>query len=224
MTLSTPLLKSNSTPSCTLCLANSPVVLYKNRYTYFHCLDCGLVFANPDERLSPHEEKKRYDQHQNSPGDSGYRNFLNQLFSPLSEVIPPNSFGLDYGSGPGPTLSVMFEEAGYRMNIYDPFYAQDSDVLQKQYDFITTTETVEHFYSPAEEFKKLWDLLKPGGFLGIMTLMLPNPEEFSSWHYIKDDTHVAFYSQKTFRWLADLWSAKLTFHGNRVIILQKVSK
>jgi hypothetical protein len=208
--------------ACILCDSPDTLFFHQNHYTYFHCSNCGLVFANPYERLSPKEEKKRYDRHENSPDDPGYRNFLSQLFAPLNKLLPPEQFGLDYGSGPGPTLSVMFEEAGHKMNIYDPFYENNLSVLYRKYDFITTTETVEHFYNPGEELEKLWNMLKPGGYLGIMTLLLTDPDSFDSWHYPGDDTHVTFYQKKTFQWIADSFSAKqLTFHGNRVIIMQK---
>lgn len=209
-------------PSCILCGEQSPPVFLKNSlYTYLGCSQCGLVFVNPEERLPAGEEKQRYDHHQNNPGDEGYRSFLNQLFEPLNRELKSGSYGLDYGAGPGPTLHLMFEEAGHRMEIYDPFYANNPEVLQNRYDFITCTETAEHFYDPAGEFQKLWSLLKPGGILGIMTLMLTKPDAFSNWHYARDDTHVAFYREETFRWLAKNFPAEVTFLGNRVILLAK---
>ncbi|MCG2589203.1 class I SAM-dependent methyltransferase [Rhodohalobacter sulfatireducens] len=174
------------------------------------------------ERLDPSSEKQRYDQHENDPEDEDYRDFLSQLFIPLINKLKPQSYGLDYGAGPGPTLSVMLEEAGQSMEIYDPFYANKPTVLGKRYDFITSTETVEHFYNPAVEFEQLWPLLKSGGYFGIMTLLRPEDETFSEWHYTHDETHVSFYSKKTFRWIADWLKADLTFYGDRVIILKKL--
>lgn len=185
------------------------------------CPECGLIFVDPSQRLVPDEEKKRYDFHENSPDDPGYRTFLNQLFEPMNARLPAGSFGLDYGSGPGPTLHLMFEEAGHHMMIYDPFYAKDETVFEQTFDFITVTETAEHFYDPANEFKKLWSLLKPGGYLGIMTLLVPEKIPFKEWHYIKDDTHVSLYSTKTFQWLADGYEAELDILGERVIMLRK---
>jgi 2-polyprenyl-3-methyl-5-hydroxy-6-metoxy-1,4-benzoquinol methylase len=107
------------------------------------------------------------------------------------------------------------------MRIYDPFYANHPDALSKQYDFITCTETAEHFYDPREEFKRLWDLLKPGGKLGIMTLLRPGDESFAGWHYIKDDTHVSLYSRNTFKWLAKSFHSEIEIISNRVIFLKK---
>lgn len=190
-------------------------------YDYLNCKNCDLIYVSPGQRLDPDEEKSRYDLHENNPDDHRYRKFLSQLFDPLQDKLKQGSFGLDFGSGPGPTLSVMFEEEGHRMNIYDPFYAADPAVFELQYDFITTTETAEHLYHPRVEFDRLWNCLKPGGFLGIMTKIVPSHDQFPDWHYRKDDTHVTFYSEKTFQWMAEHYDASLDIIGERTVILEK---
>jgi SAM-dependent methyltransferase len=208
--------------SCTLCNSNKTHPILKDTpFTYHTCSNCGLYFVEPGQRLEPGVEKSRYDQHENSPDDPDYRKFLSQLFDPLNDRLPPKQFGLDFGSGPGPALSVMFEEAGHKMNIFDPFYANNLSVFNENYDFITITETAEHLFEPRKEFEKLWNILKPGGYLGIMTKLLLKPEKFKTWHYRKDDTHVTFYQKETFKWLADFLGAEVEFFGDRVIILRK---
>lgn len=208
--------------SCILCKQNRTSIHYTSKiYTYLHCPNCDLVFVNPRERLAYAEEKMRYDHHQNDPEDPNYRKFLSQLFDPLNKELKPSSCGLDYGSGPGPALSVMFEEAGHQMEIFDPFYSNNPAVLNNTYDFITTTETAEHFYQPKKEFERLWKMLAPGGYLGIMTLLRPENTPLEEWHYIRDDTHVSLYSEKTFLWLSEKWNAELTIIGDRVIIMKK---
>lgn len=57
----------------------------------------------------------------------------------------------------------MFEEAGHEMAIFDKFYAPDSKVFRKRYDFITATEVLEHLKKPKVELNRLWALLPPGG-------------------------------------------------------------
>ena len=121
--------------------------LYSKHETgeYRLCLECSLVFVLASEHLNAQEEKERYDLHTNSPDDPGYREYLKKVQEPVCErleegmfVKPASLLGLDFGSGPGPTLSKMFEESGYRMNIYDPYYAKDEKVLEEKYDFITS--------------------------------------------------------------------------------------
>ena len=59
--------------------------------------------------------------------------------------------GLDFGCGPGPALANMMQSDGYEMEIYDPFFFPNKDALSKKYDFITCTETAEHFFNPHDE-------------------------------------------------------------------------
>ncbi|WP_203434339.1 methyltransferase domain-containing protein [Nitrosococcus halophilus] len=93
--------------------------------------------------------------HDNDPGDPAYRRFLSRLFKSVCARVAPPARGLDFGSGPGPTLSLMFTEAGYGMAIYDPFYAPDPAALRQTYDFVTASEVAEHLYAPGEVFTQL---------------------------------------------------------------------
>ncbi|CAN5400893.1 class I SAM-dependent methyltransferase [soil metagenome] len=188
---------------------------------YYHCGECDLIFVLPEQRISAGEEFSRYEMHENDPADPGYRKFLARLFKPLIKKLPEKSCGLDFGSGPGPTLHLMFEEAGHTMRIYDPFFAMDSSVFDEQYDFITTTETAEHLHDPLKELSRLWGCLKPGGYLGVMTHRWTTVEKFKNWHYINDDTHVIFFHENTFRWLQKRWDAGLEIYERDVVIFEK---
>jgi len=114
------------------------------RRDYYRCPVCCLVFVPPWQFLSAEEEKKRYDLHRNSPEDPGYRRFLSRMFIPLQQWLATGSDGLDFGSGPEPMLSRMFEEAGHSMTLFDHFYEHAPAALERPYDFITATEVVEH--------------------------------------------------------------------------------
>lgn len=159
--------------------------------------------------------------HENSPADQAYRRFLGRLFEPLNSRLELNSRGLDFGSGPGPTLSVMFKEAGHSVAIYDPHYSPDKRPLGVQYDFVTCTEVVEHFRNPCEDLNRLWSCVRPGGVLGVMTKLVIDADAFSTWHYKNDQTHVGFFSRETFQWLAKKWFAQLEVIGRDVMIFSK---
>ena len=207
---------------CPLCKSGVRETFHRDRRRdYYRCRTCGLTFIPPEQYPGVDAEKAEYDLHRNSPHDAGYRRFLSRFIEPMIEGLVPGRFGLDFGCGPGPTLSLMFEEAGYDMVLYDRFYADDKSVLKRKYDFITATEVVEHLHHPMEELDGLWDCLKKGGRLGIMTKLALNEAAFSKWHYKNDDTHVCFFSEKTARWLADRWQAKLTFADKDVLIYDK---
>ena len=207
---------------CPLCRASEGRPFYQDIREYFLCPVCTLVFVLPYQFLSPKEEKSVYDLHENSADDPGYRRFLARIFDPLSQRLAPNSCGLDFGSGPGPTLSVMFEEAEHSMEIYDPFYAPEIKLFQQQYDFIVASEVVEHLHYPRQELDRLWSCLKPNGLLGIMTKRVIGQEAFSRWHYKNDPTHVCFFSTETFRWLADKWCSRLTVPNKDVVLFTKI--
>lgn len=169
---------------------------------YLRCARCRLTFLHPDHRLPPGQERARYEEHENDPADPRYRAFLDRLAGPLAARLAPGMEGLDYGSGPGPTLSRMLEERGFPMEIWDPFFAPDPAPLERRYDFVTCTETAEHFFEPGEELRRLDGLLRRPGWLALMTRVLEDDEGFSEWWYVRDPTHVSFYRPETLEWIA----------------------
>jgi hypothetical protein len=116
---------------------------------------------------------------------------------------------------------MMLEDQGCSMTCYDPYYAPNPEALDKTYDFITCTETFEHFYHPDKEWRLLLRLLKPGGWLGVMTKLIDDMDQFAQMHYIQDRTHVSFFSRKTFQFLADQDNLIVEFFGDNVILLHK---
>lgn len=207
---------------CPLCNTKDAGKFHKDKYReYFRCVNCRLIFIPPKYFLSPEAEKAEYENHNNSPDDPKYRLFLSRLFNPMQKLLAPKSNGLDFGSGPGPTMSVMFEEAGHSMSLYDCFYAPDKSVLEKQYDFITATEVVEHLYQPKKELDMLWGCLKPNGYLCILTKLASELEMFDGWHYANELSHVCFFAKETFEWLAGQWYAEVKFVSEDVIVFRK---
>ena len=192
----------------------------KNR-AYLRCVRCELVFVPGKYRLSAQEERATYALHQNDARDQGYRQFLTRLSEPLLEKLDTHQHGLDFGCGPGPALSVLLQEQGHQVDLYDPFFFADDSVFDKEYDFICATEVVEHLRDPDKEFSALFGMLKTGGWLGIMTKMVIDRQAFSQWHYIRDMTHICFYSQGTFEYLAKRFNAELEFAASDVILLYK---
>ena len=210
---------------CIFCFAPGAGLFHTDKHRrYLRCGECQLTFVPSAQHLCPVEEKRHYDRHENNPADQGYRRFLSRLFDPLVDRLEPGARGLDFGSGPGPTLSLMFGERGFPVAIYDVYYAPDASVLVDGYDFITATEVVEHLADPRRELERLWSLLRPGGWLGLMTKLALDEQAFSRWHYKTDPTHIAFFSRHTFEWLARHWQAEVTFCGADVILLRKPAR
>ncbi|RXJ72643.1 2-polyprenyl-3-methyl-5-hydroxy-6-metoxy-1,4-benzoquinol methylase [Veronia nyctiphanis] len=208
--------------TCPLCASDNFADFHQDkRRRYFRCGHCFLVFVDPASFLSADEEKAIYQQHENSPDDVGYRQFLSRIAEPLHKCMPSAQSGLDFGCGPGPTLSLMLEDKGHSVALYDPFFVPDGAALNKTYDFVTCTEAIEHFHYPKREWGQLISLIKPGGWLALMTKLVKDAEAFSRWHYKNDPTHVSFFSRETFRFLADRDGLDVDFVGNDVILLRK---
>lgn len=214
-----------SAPTCPVCRADRVRFFqHVGEQFYWRCERCQATFLEPGQRLDKTAEKAHYDHHQNAVDDDGYRQFLNRLAEPLLARLARNpahqQHGLDYGCGPGPALAAMMQEAGHAMSVWDPIYAPDRHALHRRYDFITCTEVLEHCHEPARTFAHMIDLLRPGGWLGLMTTFQTDDERFAHWHYRRDPTHVVFYRTFTLRYLADEHGCSIEFPAANVALLQ----
>ena len=188
---------------CIVCSSNQVEPFQtSDNLNYWHCNSCGAKFLDRKHYIDEDAEKKRYLEHENIIEDEGYRNFLSKLSNPLIGKIHTSAKGLDFGCGHGPALADIFTKNKYSIDLYDPFFFPNKEIFSKTYDFITCTETAEHFFNPKKEFDLMNALLKKDGWLGLMTCFLTTHDAFDSWHYRRDPTHVVFYAEKTFEVIA----------------------
>ena len=188
---------------CPLCLGKSTWTLHQKvtGESYHKCLDCNLIFLNPQFHLKPDEELRRYQSHENDPEQKGYQDFLAPVIAAVRNSQLMKAEGLDFGCGPNSVVIHTLKKEGYNIKGYDPYFHDDSKLLQKKYDYIVCTEVIEHFYKPFEEFARLRSLLKPLGSLYLKTSLTDSVEDFEKWHYHRDPSHVCFYSEKSIRWI-----------------------
>jgi SAM-dependent methyltransferase len=198
-----PMVERSVALDCPLCRGRDVAAFVEvDQKQYLRCPTCQLTFVAPAAWLSQEAEHTHYLSHENNVDDPGYRRFLSRLADPLLERLPVHSCGLDYGCGPGPALAHILREAGHDVALYDPFFEVHEGALAATYDFVTCTEVAEHFHDPAKEFDLFDRLLRPGGWLGIMTCFLTDDDKFAAWHYRKDPTHVVFYKHATLAMIA----------------------
>jgi 2-polyprenyl-3-methyl-5-hydroxy-6-metoxy-1,4-benzoquinol methylase len=215
------MMRPPQTPACPLCACEELDAYFEDKKrVYLRCRSCRLVHVPERYWLSHQDEKAIYDFHQNSPQDAGYRQFLSRLSVPLLTKLKPQQQGLDFGCGPGPTLSVLLEEQGHQVDLYDPYYRDDRTVFAKRYDFVCATEVVEHLQCPGDEFTTLFGLLRPGGWLAVMTKLVEDLNAFGQWQYIRDMTHICFYCEDTFHYISWRFDAELQFFDNNVVLLR----
>ena len=76
-----------------------------NNKLYYQCEKCNGIFLDTNYFISPEEQKKRYEKHNNSLEDAGYKKFLMGFIDPVLEYLINNKFIknmlniLDLGSG-----------------------------------------------------------------------------------------------------------------------------
>jgi SAM-dependent methyltransferase len=193
-----------------------------NRYE--RCGACQATFLNPEQRLSIEDEHAQYRLHRNDPNDQDYRRFLSKLAGPLLQKLPPGAKGLDYGCGSGPALACMLREAGHLVRLFDPLFFPDPEPLEDLYDFIVCAEVIEHFHRPAEEFARFDRMLRPGGWLALMTCFQTDDIRFENWHYRRDPTHVVFFREATLRDVARRFGWRCEIPVKDVALMQKPYK
>lgn len=193
---------------------------------YWQCGNCALVFVPEAFHISSEAEKALYDLHENDPNDLGYRRFLSRAVTPIVQHFadhpdPQVLQGLDFGCGPGPTVSLLLAEAGLRCANYDLYYFDDRALLTQPYDFIISTEVFEHLAAPFEAFAQLIPLLKSGGIFVIMTQRPLDLAAFSRWGYTLDPTHITFFREASFAWVAEHFGLAVIAVERDVVVLQK---
>ncbi|WP_442845454.1 class I SAM-dependent methyltransferase [Leeuwenhoekiella sp. H156] len=186
---------------CTLC--KHPAVHFGNfqNRNYNRCTYCASVFLDSIDLPSASREEKRYQQHQNSTSNSGYIDFLSPLITVVTKNHGKAETGLDYGSGPNPVLTNLLKNRGFVVTAYDLFFSKNPDALQQSYDYVLCCEVIEHFHKPAESFRELFDLLKPGGSLYCKTNLLTPDINFKDWWYKNDFTHSFFYTTEALAYI-----------------------
>ena len=209
--------------NCTLCDSSSTeFAITRLGKQYFQCSNCKLVFLNPKQQMGFFEEKARYQTHNNDIRQAGYRRFLNQMWEPLRDSLPHKDVSiLDFGCGPTKAFAELALEDGFVVESYDPYFFNDKDVLNRKYDVLWCSEVFEHFNSPAESVDKVFSLVNPGGAVAVMTDSYPHdPEEFKSWGYHNDPTHITFYSSDTMNWIAQKYKFDVSVLSKRVQIFK----
>lgn len=176
--------------------------------------------------LTPGQERARYCRHQNTSDNQGYVQFLTAAVDCLRRHVGGPSAGcriLDYGAGPTPVLVEILKREGYQAVGYDPYFGEDARVLsQGPFDAVISTETVEHFRNPGTEWIHLLDHVRPGGILVVMTALVVPGVDLVRWHYANDPTHVAFYSETTFRHISARWGLQwVECNGKNVVAFRK---
>ncbi len=193
---------------------------------YYRCQNCDFIFLDEEYYMDEQEQVHHYRQHNNSLDNKGYVDFLTGFIrtAGIDRLTGINN-ALDFGCGPGPVLKVLLERLGMDVDIYDPFFFPEKVFEDKQYDLITCTEVLEHLQDPLATLALLESLLKENGVLAVMTLFHTTAHDFGKWWYLKDPTHVCFYSPRTFEWIQDNFNFTIeSIDYRNTCVLRKIVK
>ena len=210
---------------CPLCLsADNDLFSKDDSREYRKCNVCSLIFVPSNFHLSLSDEKSRYDHHDNSYNNIGYRKYLEGVASEIESVGINFSSGdtLDYGSGKERVLSRILEDRGYSVTSYDPLYGLNIQDDQT-FDNIIVIEAIEHFVNVNEELETMLSHLKDSGKIFVQTKMY-NEEEcgpFVNWWYKRDITHISFFSPQSVEWIEKRFDLKATHITGDCFVLER---
>ncbi|MBN2652033.1 MAG: class I SAM-dependent methyltransferase [Spirochaetales bacterium] len=204
--------------NCPLCFSEKKSNIPNN---YYLCSECSAIYKDKNFYLTLDDEQARYEEHNNDVEDLGYQKFVSPIVDHILERFTSEDVGLDFGSGTGPVTSKLLLDQGYNILQYDPFFANNPELLEQSYNYIASCEVIEHFHHPHAEFQKLFSMLKSGGELVCMTHLYDGKVKFEEWYYPKDPTHVFIYQERTIEYIVKKFGFSSFFIDNRLIVLKK---
>jgi len=211
---------------CKICKAiSSPIVDEKTSKIYYKCSNCEYIFLDKLFFIDENLEKKHYDKHHNNLESVGYvqmfQNLIEEFVLAKKEHI---SSALDFGCGEGEVLPIILERNGLSCDRYDLFYFPEKTYKDKTYDLILSTEVIEHLDKPLEMLNEILSHINKNAYLILMTAFHPLDEkEFLKWWYIRDITHIGFFTIKTFEYIAKELNLKIVKHNDKnTIMFQKL--
>jgi SAM-dependent methyltransferase len=208
---------------CILC--NSDMVfpfIIKNKRSFFRCGNCELIFLPKKYHLPRADEISRYRLHENTLSNQGYVNMFLEKISIIKKYCHGIYSVLDYGCGPEPVLAELLRKEGFECDIYDPYFFHELSESEKTYDLVISTEVFEHFRDLLYDLHKISSHLKPGGYLAIMTSFHDSVADLESWWYMSETTHICFFSNRTFEYIADNFGFEIVYKNYKnFIILHK---
>ena len=216
--------------NCHICDEKTSVFVdEKTDITYYHCKSCEYIFKSPEYYQDFDAQKERYNLHENSAEDEGYKAYFQRFLDFVLPYVfyPENSCpenALDFGCGATSLLSTMLEEKGIKTDYYDPIYHPNTLINSKKYELIVSTEVFEHLHDPKHLFNSLLKRLKTGGYLAIQTEFHSNDSKsFKAWWYPKDPTHIVFFRPETFKVLCTQNNCKYVADNEKnMVLIQKV--
>jgi 2-polyprenyl-3-methyl-5-hydroxy-6-metoxy-1,4-benzoquinol methylase len=227
---------NNIDPSVVTCpVCKQPNTYYfvtKNDYPFNSCSECDFIFLNPMPNQDELNEQYTDDDKGAEPSYNKTSSRLRRAFIKLPRFFP-YAYGkttLDFGCGGGfvaYTLSFIAKSSsGIDISENAVAYAKQRfkranfacmDFVQllnddKKYDFVYSSEVIEHVSDINLYMKTLAHLVKQGGYAYITTPDLGHPkvpDNIIEWSMLCPPIHVQHFTQKTAKVLFERYGFKI---------------
>lgn len=212
--------------NCKICQAETSKIIEKKKtLTYYRCASCGFIYLDDEHVLTQEKERGRYEQHENAFENKGYVEMFEKfIVGAVEPHISEIKTVLDFGCGEAPVLAKLLEKRSLEVDVYDIYFAPQKVYESKYYDLITSTEVFEHLKKPMEILELLENHTTPNGYIILMTNFPPEGDkEFLNWWYRRDETHISFFTPKSFEVMAEKLGLKVLRSINKnIVVFQKV--
>jgi 2-polyprenyl-3-methyl-5-hydroxy-6-metoxy-1,4-benzoquinol methylase len=211
-----------SCPACTAA-ATQPAFV-KSGYPFRRCTACGFVFASPyptDDQLARYyndPSRAPTEDHFNKAASRRRRAFLRGLR--FLRYIVPGRTVLDFGCGGGFMVDA-FARLGARASGLDisagaiayakkhfpsgTFYCEPMATFRtrgQQYDFVFSSEVLEHVPGPDELLTSFAAVTKPGGYLHVSSPDAGHPlvpANIADWDQVAPPEHIQLFTRENAR-------------------------
>jgi len=170
---------------------------------YYECTECKFCFST---LLDAADHTAIYDETYWSTQDPDWYGRVSEtlrlvlLANQLAQRPPDGLEVLDFGCGMGTFVETCrrnLQIDAWGTDIIRPKFGTDYFLpkVDRRFDIIVACEVVEHIPTPAETFREIRQMLKPGGVFAFQTAEY-DPANGREWWYIgPDNGHISLYSR-----------------------------
>ncbi|RPI18065.1 MAG: methyltransferase domain-containing protein [Ignavibacteriae bacterium] len=218
-------------PCCKKDLSKSKFLFKKANVDYYQCINCELIYQNPQPVYELTEEIYDGEHYHERYIRSAYiyfptsKIYVNEIKKELKGKINPSKTSVvDIGCGIGYFLYIAkqdnFKVTGIDISRWAGKYAKEKfdidvqtgnflemDIRKDEYDIVTLWQTIEHLPEPNDFIKKIYNILKPGGYICIAT---PDVDSWiarfykKKWNCYMPDEHIALFDFKSLKTILEL--------------------
>lgn len=172
---------------------------------YYQCTRCKFCFST---HLDAADLTQLYDDTYWKDQDPDWGGRVTQtlrlvmLANDLVQRRPDEIEVLDFGCGMGTFVEACRRDLNLKAwgtDIILPRFGKDWFLpkVDRRFDIVVACEVMEHVATPVDTFRRMREMLKPGGALAFQTAQYDPPSTGRDWWYIgPDNGHISLYSRQ----------------------------